>query len=167
MRPLGSPRQLEKRRRRAIQLLQKGKTLSAVAKRVRSSVSSVFRWQQAFRQKGGEGLNGKPAPGRPPKLSEEEKQRLVEILLKGPMAVGYPTDLWTTRRVAEVIRKTFGIQYHPNHIWRLLTGMDWSCQKPERRARERDEGEIAHWKRYHWPAIKKNYRTWRPSGVSG
>jgi transposase len=166
MRPSGSPRQLEKRRRRAIQLLEKGMTLSAVAQQVGSSVSSVFRWQQTFQKEGEKGLNCRASPGRPAKLSEQEKKRLVSLLLKGPLAFGYSTDLWTTRRVAEVIRKTFGTHYHPNHLWRLLTGLGWSCQRPERRARERDEEEIERWKKRRWPAIKKSHRTWSPSGFS-
>ena len=166
MRPLGSPTQLEKRRRHAIQLLNKGMTLSAVAQHVSSSVSSVFRWQEAFQTEGEKGLKCRASPGRPSKLSEGEKKRVVELLLQGPLAFGYTTDLWTTRRVAEVIRKTLGIHYHPNHLWRVLVGLGWSCQKPERRARERNEKDIEHWKKKQWPAIKKSLRAWRPSGIS-
>lgn len=166
MRPPGSPMQLEKRRRRAVQLLKKGKTMSAVAQMVGSSVSSVFRWQQAFQKEGEKGLNARAAPGRPPKLSEEKKRALVNLLMKGPLVFGYNTDLWTTRRVAEVIRKHLRVRYHPNHIWRVLRGLGWSCQKPECRARERDEGEIERWKKKRWPAIKKSPQTWGPSGVS-
>lgn len=166
MRPLGSPMQLERRRRQAIQLLNKGMTLSAVAQHVGSSVSSVFRWQEAFQKEGEKGLKCRASPGRPSKLSEEEKKRVVELLLQGPLAFGYTTDLWTTRRVAEVIRKTLGIHYHPNHLWRVLVGLGWSCQKPERRARERNEKDIEHWKKKQWPAIKKSLRVWRPPGVS-
>jgi transposase len=140
-------------------------TLSAVAQQLGSSVSSVFRWQQAFQKEGEKGLNPRASPGRPARLSEQEKKRLVNFLLKGPVTFGYSTDLWTTRRVAEVIRKSFGIHYHPNHLWRLLTGLGWSCQKPERLARERDEEGIGRWKKERWPAIKKSHRTWSPSGL--
>lgn len=71
------------------------------------------------------------------------------------MALGYRTDLWTTWRVAEVIRRHLGVRYHPNHVRRLLVGLGWSYQKPERRARERDEAAIERWKRVRWPAVKK------------
>ncbi len=130
MRPHESPRQLEKRRRQAIQLLKKGMTLSAVAQHVKSSVSSVFRWRQAFEREGEKGLNPRASPGRPAKLSEQDKKRLSALLLKGAASFGYSTDLWTTRRVAEVIRKSFGVHYHPNHLWRLLRGLGWSCPRP-------------------------------------
>lgn len=165
MRPPGSQEQLERRRRRAIELLQRGLTLSAVAHKVGCSVSSVSLWRDLFATKGAEGLAAKAAPGRPPKLTPRQKAALVQLLLRGPLAHGYPTDLWTTRRVAEVIARRLQVHYHPNHIWRLLVGLGWSCQKPERRARERDERAIAAWKRERWPDIKKRPRTWSPSGL--
>lgn len=155
MRPYGSPKQLEKRRRRAIELLKQGRTLSAVATRVGSSVSSVFLWRHVYRKQGEAGLRAKPVPGRPPKLRPQQQQALTRLLLKGAGACGFSTDLWTQRRVAQVIQQEFGIRYHPNHLWRFLTGLGWSCQKPETRARERNEQAIAHWKRSQWPHIKK------------
>ena len=166
MRPQGTSQQLEKRRRQAIQLLKAGKSLSAVARALSASKSSVFRWYEVYKKKGRTGLRPKPTPGRPPKLSTSQKKRLATLLLKGSLAAGYRTDLWTLKRIAQLIRKQFRILYHPNHVWRLLQGMGWSCQKPERRALQRDEEAIAHWKRYRWPHIKKRRATWRPSGLS-
>ena len=125
----------------------------------------MFAWREAFRKGGEEALNAKPAPGRPSLLSQRQKVALSRVLLKGAVSCGYPTDLWTTRRVADVIRKRFGVRYHPNHMWRLLESLGWSCQKPEKRARERDEEAIARWKRYQWPHIKKGRKAWRPPGI--
>lgn len=167
MRPHGTPAQLERRRRHAIQLLQAGKTLSAVARALSASVSSVFRWWQAYRQKGLQELRAKPTPGRPPRLSHRQKQKLLRLLVHGPLAAGYPTDLWTLQRVADLIDRHFGVAYHPCHVWKLLTGLGWSCQKPERRALERDEAAIARWKEKEWPRVKKTGRTWRPSRLRG
>lgn len=167
MRPPGSPQQLEQRRHQAIRLLQKGLSMAEVAKEVGASISSVFRWQHAFHKSGSKGLECVPATGRPPKLSLRKKKKLIGLLLRGPVAFGYSTDFWTTRRVAEVIGREFRIDYHPNHIWRVLMGLGWSCQKPERRARERDEATIEDWRKVRWRAIKKNSGSWRPSGLSG
>lgn len=155
MRPHGTPQQLEKRRYRAIALLKKGQKLSTVATAVGSSVSSVFRWWQAYRQSGQTGLQSKPTPGRPPKLTASQQKKLEAVLLKGARKAGYNTDLWTLQRIAQIIERQFGVQYHPGHVWKLLIGLGWSCQKPERRARQRNEKEIAHWKRYKWSHIKK------------
>ena len=163
MRPSGTAEQLEKRRRRAVQLLKSGKSLSIVARQTGASVSSVCRWWQAYQRHGRAALRPKPTPGRPSALSAADKRRLLRLLVKGPLRIGYTTDLWTLGRVAELIVAEFGIRYHPAHVWKLLTALGWSCQKPERRAVERDEVAIARWKRDEWPRIKKRRATWRPS----
>jgi len=165
MRPQGTAAQLEQRRRQAIRLLNAGTSLSAVARAVSASVSSVFRWAETYRKKGLRGLQPRPTPGRPSKLSPAQLTRLERVLLKGPLAAGYTTDLWTLTRVAEMISRLFGVRYHPCHVWRILHDMDWSCQKPERRALQRDEAAIAQWKRQRWPRIKNRRTTWRPSRI--
>ncbi|HEU4367522.1 MAG TPA: winged helix-turn-helix domain-containing protein [Methylomirabilota bacterium] len=67
----------------------------------------------------------------------------------------FKTELWTTRRIATVIQRAFGVRLHRAHVGRVLSALDWSCQKPERRALERDEAAIERWKRYRWITIKK------------
>src|SRR4030043_1414916 len=134
MRPHGSQEELEKRRRRAIALLKQGKTtLSAVARTVGASKSSVFRWYQEDQEGGSKALRSKVIPGRPPRLSQKEKKKLAALLLSGPLGAGYRTDLWTLKRIAQTIHKPFGIRYHPNHVWRGLQGRGWGCQKPRGR----------------------------------
>lgn len=155
MRPPGTSYQLEKRRDYAIRMLKSGKTLSAVARAVSASRSSVLRWQQAYQKHGWLGLQARPIPGRSPRLSSVQKEKLVQVLLDGPLAAGFKTELWTLKRITKVIQWLFGIAYHPSHVWRILIELGWSCQKPERRATQRDEQAIAHWKRYIWPKIKK------------
>ncbi len=155
MRPKGTAEQLEYRRRLAISLLQKGLGVREVARLLDASSGSVSRWKEAYRRGGEEGLRAKPHPGARKKLSQEEREKLEELLLQGPTSHGYKTDLWTLKRVAEVIERNFGVRYHPSHVWRILQGMGWSCQEPDRRARERDEEEIEKWGEESWPHIKK------------
>ena len=162
MRPHGSPKALERRRRKAVSLLAKGLSLSEVAQKTGASVSSVFRWQQAHLERGESALTPKPVPGRPAKLDSRQQGRLWKILLKGAIAYGFPNDLWTLKRIARVIKREFGVRLHPSHVWKILRREGWSCQVPERRAIQRDEEAIAHWKRYKWPAIKKSPKTWCP-----
>ena len=156
MRPKGTKAELEARRRRAVAMLHEGRTLSEVARLVGVSPSSVFRWRAMYQRVGEEGLQAKRHPGRKPKLSARQRQRLAKLLLKGPRSHGYRTELWTLARVAEVIEEHFGVLYHPSNVWRMLRAMDWSCQKPQRRARERDEEAIQQWRRQEWPRIKKS-----------
>lgn len=155
MRPTGSPEELEHRRLRALELLGEGLLPSEVAKRVGVDRRSVRRWKAAARGKGEAGVKARPASGRPSKLSAKDKRKLEGLLLKGPLAAGFGTDLWTCPRVAELIEQRFGVQYHVDHIGRLLHDLGWSPQKPARRAIERDEDEIRRWAREDWVRVKK------------
>lgn len=155
MRPHGSPAELERRRWRAIGLLKDGLSITAVAHRLGCSHSSVIFWRDALRRHGRSSLKAKPIPGRPTKLRPAQIKKLPALLLRGALAWGYSTDLWTTTRIASVIDRQFKVRFHRAHVGRLLADLHWSCQKPERRALERDDEAIERWKRYRWIAIKK------------
>jgi transposase len=155
MRPRGSPAELERRRRRAVELLKAGTSITNVARRLGCSHSSVILWRNVVHRGGPTALKAKPAPGRPSKLTARQRERLPRLLLRGAAAWGFETELWTTTRIASVVKRAFGVQLHRAHVGRVLSGLGWSCQKPERRAVERDEAAIARWKRYRWREIKK------------
>lgn len=165
MRPEGSAQQLQARRTRAVALLKQGCSYQAVAALVQSSISSLVRWMQSFRRSGKAGLKPRPTPGRPPRMQCPQQQELVALLKRGARAAGYPTELWTSRRVAEQIRRQWGIAYHPGHVWKILVGLGWSCQKPERRALQRNPRKIREWKQRDWPRIKKSPATARTPGL--
>jgi transposase len=154
---------LEERRRRIVAFLKRDLSLHEIARRIGCHASSVLRWRNAFRSQGPDGLKAKPASGRPPKLNPRQKQRLVRLLAQGALAHGYRTELWTTQRIADVIEQRLGVQYHRNHVGKLLHQVGWSHQKPERRAIERDEAAIETWKQTVWPAVKKTPRGWQPT----
>jgi len=147
--------ELEARRLRAATLLAQGLKAVEVARSLGCSESAVSRWKKDLREKDVAGLKAKPIPGRPSFLSARQKEKLKKVLLRGPKASGYATDLWTCQRVAEVIEREFGVHYHPNAVWFVLRSLGWTCQKPERRARERDEEAIGRWRLDTWPHIKK------------
>lgn len=155
MRTHGSAAELEARRRIAGKLLREGRPVAEVARLTGAGWSSVKRWRVAIEQGGLEALAAKPHPGKPCRLSGAQKRKLVKLLEKGPRAGGYSTDLWTCPRVGEVIAEQFGVVYHSAHVWKLLRSLGWSAQKPERRARERDEQAIRRWRKRDWPRIKK------------
>jgi len=156
MRPAGTPRQLEQRRRRAIALLEQGRGVRETARLVGASPSTVSNWRTSHDQLGELFFEAHSPPGRRSSLSDKQRGWLEKLLLKGARRNGYATELWTLRRVAEVIEKHFGIRYELSSVWHILRGMGWSCQKPERRARERDEKAIALWRKKDWPRIKKS-----------
>ena len=144
-----------KRRVRAGRLLQQGKGPAEVARLVGAPRQTVYRWREVLHAKGIDGLREMSKGGRPAQLNAEQYQELREALLKGAQSSGFGTDLWTLKRVRQVIEKRFGVRFSEVHVWRLLGRLGFSSQKPEKRAAERDEAAIAHWRRRTWPALKK------------
>lgn len=166
MRPRGSPKLLEARRRRVVAFLKQKLSLHEIARRIGCHASSVLRWRNALQSGGQDALKAKPAAGRPPRLTTRQKARLVCLLAQGALAHGYRTELWTTQRIAELIERRLGVSYHRNHVGKLLHQLGWSHQKPDRRALERDETAIAEWKGSVWPQVKKTPQGWRPISSS-
>lgn len=158
MRTKGTAKELEARRRIAGSLLQQGKSRAEVAKLVGASWRSVARWKKAIGKGGLDALAAKPHPGAKPKLTNAKQQQLLKVLQRGAWKSGYETNLWTCRRIAEVIEKRFGVKYDTSHVWRLLYRRGWSCQKPMRRPREQDRAAVEAWIEQDWPRIKKGAR---------
>lgn len=155
MRPRGSPGELERRRLRAVELLNHEYQPVEVARIVGVDRRSVRRWKSAYLKDGLDAVMAKPAPGRPLKLDEKARAELERKLLLGAKAAGFPTDLWTCPRVAQFIHNHFSVRYHVDHIGRLLRSMGWSPQKPQRKAVEQDQKEVQRWIKQEWPRIKK------------
>ena len=155
MRPNGTPDALEQRRFQALTLLRQGQSPVEVARKLGVDRRSVRRWKATFKQQGQRALTARPAAGRPPRLGAGQKRVLRRVLLRGAQAAGFENDLWTCRRVAQLIQQRFGIRYERTHVCRLLHGLGFTPQKPQRRALERDEAAIRQWVEQVWPAIKK------------
>ena len=86
----------------------------------------------------------------------DQLKELDTLLRQGPLAHGWSTNIWTSRRIAILIRRHFTVSYHPDHALRIVKRrLGWSCQKPTRRALERDEDAIKLWKQKEFPRIKK------------
>jgi transposase len=164
MRPKGSADVLEARRKKAIRLLEEEQlSLNAIARQIGCNASSVMRWRDRWNALGEKGLEVLFSPGRPSKLSTRQRAQLVRYLLQGPMSFGWNTDVWTTQRIADLIKNKFSIEYHFAHVGRLMHRLGWSPQKPERRALERNELSIQQWKARNWKRTKKTPRGWAPT----
>jgi transposase len=155
MRPHGSPTELERRRRQAIELLERDVPVHVVAQRLGVDRRSVRRWKRTYRRHGETGLAARPVPGRPPKLSARQRRTLVRAIVKGPEAAGYSTGLWTCRRIAQFVHAHFGVTYHADHIGRLLRACGLTPQRPQRTAKERDDRRVRLWVQIDWARVKK------------
>jgi transposase len=143
MRPIGTPEELQRRRLRAVELVEQGESPADVARFLGCGRSSVYTWVKLARQSLDK-LAAKPHPGRTPRLTGDRLKELESLLLKGAKAHGWRTDLWTAARAAALIERHFGVAFHPEHARKVLKRkLRRSSQKPRRRARERDEQAIA------------------------
>lgn len=154
--PLTRPQLAEARRMRAVELFEQGCSHAQIARMLGVHPESVRRWKRLWEQDGVAALRRRPAGGRPPKLNDAQIERVRAALEQGAQAHGFEADLWTLERVGRVVERLTGVELAPTSVWRLLTvRLGWSLQRPERRAVERDEAEIARWVTHEWPRIKR------------
>jgi transposase len=146
---------LEHRRREAGKLFHEGISQACVAQRLGVSPAAACKWYAQWRQAGQDGLRSQGPPGAAPKLAQRQRERLKQIIEQGPLQAGYATDFWTLARIRAVARKRLGIELGIGTVWRTVTALGFSCQKPERRAKERDEKAIRDWQLSAFPKLKK------------
>lgn len=156
----------EWRRLRAWELHQAGWSGKEIAAALAVSRAAVSGWLKRARAGGVEALRRRPAPGPARKLTEEQRAAVPDLLAKGAEAHGFVGQVWTTKRVAVVIKRAFGVRYHPAHISRLLRQEGLSVQKPIRRASQRDEAQITAWREQTWPALQAKPRLRRAPSSS-
>jgi transposase len=147
---------LEHMRLLAVRRVKAGEKPSAVAKSLGIYRTSIYKWLRVEKKQGLEALKSTTAPGPKPKLTPAQKNRVrLWIVGKDPRQYGFDFGLWTRGIVAEMIQHKFGVALTLPSIGHLLTSLDITPQKPLRRAYERDEKEIAHWKETKYPALRK------------
>ncbi len=155
---MGAPKKgdwREARRRQAWELKQQGWRQKEIAEALGVSEGAVSQWFKRVAQEGEEALARHPPPGPTPKLTEEQRQQIPQLLAQGAEAHGFRGDVWTSGRIRDVIARQFGVRYHRDHVRKLLRAMGLSYQQPMERATQRDEEQIAAWVKVRWPAIKK------------
>src|SRR3954452_1056782 len=144
MRPIGTAPELERRRTRAVELLNQGESPSVVARILGVRRTSLYRWKRMAQDAPG-GLAARPHPGPKPRLTAEQLREVETLLRQGATAHGWPNALWTAQRVAEMIRRHFGVGYHVEHARKLIRRrLRWSSQVPQKKARQRNDEEVAH-----------------------
>jgi transposase len=158
---------IEYRRRTAVRMKEQGHTIDAIAKALEVDESTVCRDLATYRESGYEGLVVQWSSGRPPKLEEDELRELEALLLMGPELDGFREAFWSGRRIAELVKDHFGVEYHERYVPELLRRMGWSVQKPTTRAVERNDEIIEEWKGTQWRRIRRTAkRRGQPSSLS-
>ncbi len=149
----------EGRRLRALTLHERGWSGRAIADALGVTPGAVSQWLKRARDGGAAAQRHRPPPGPARRLSEAQRQQLPTLLQQGAEAHGFAGEVWTTKRVAALIRTEFGVRYHPAQVSRLVRELGWSLQKPVRQATQRDEAAIQAWREERWPALEKRRRT--------
>ncbi len=139
----------------AIDLLRKGVSQAEIARKFDVTESAVSQWKKKWKEQGKKSLRGIPHTGRPAKLDDYQKEQLVQLLDDGAIACGFDTDDWTCPRVQRLIAERFEVDYHVDHLSRLLRDLGYSAQRPKRRSTKHDPEAIATWRRKDWKRIKK------------
>jgi len=155
----------QQRRQEAVQLLENGLSSTAVAAQFGVTDRTVRNWRRRYVDDGAEGLADRPRPGKACKLSPRQRENLRKRLLKGAVSEGFDTDLWTCPRIQAVILRRFGVEYHVDALPYVLKSLGFTCQKPQLRAVERDEGAITTWIAQDWPRIKKSNSAAGPARI--
>jgi transposase len=148
----------EWRRLRALHLERQGWRQRAVAEALGVREETVCRWLARAATHGPQSLQARPAPGRPPSLSQRQKDLIPEFLWHGAEAYGFTGQVWTCARVALVIQEELGVRYHKHHVAKLLKELNWTPQLPIKRALQRDEPAIRRWRDEVWPRLLRQAR---------
>jgi len=145
----------EWRRGRAIRGYIDGRSVISLAAELGVQRGAINKWLQWYEAEGIAGLSTGKAPGRAPRLSDQQRAELAKTIEGGPVAAGYQSGVWTGPMIRDLIEQRFGVRYHKHHVPRLLNQMGFSVQRPRKRLARADVERQANWLRTTLPAIKK------------
>lgn len=149
---------LEMRRRIAVRLFERNLASHEIADVVEVHPQTIRAWRRVYEAGGWEALKAKPHLGPRCKLTDSQKQEYLALLERPPAEYGYGEGSWTTGRMARLIEDRFGVSYSQDHVGVMMHELGYSWQMPAKRARERDEGRIAAWRKQTWPEIVRESR---------
>ena len=147
-------KELERRRRKGMRMLSRGKSQAEVARSCEVTRQTSGTWARMLAEDP-QAWRRKPL-GRPGALETHDLKRLSKLLLDGALANGFPNEVWTLARVAKLIEREFAVKYSVANVWHVLRALGFSSQRPTGRAIQRDEAAIKTWRTKRWPALKKS-----------
>jgi transposase len=138
-----------------VMLSLQGHSVSEIARLLQVNRVTVHNWVTLWNVYGQEGLLEGHRSGRPGGLTEENHERLRDIVDSGPVSYGLETGIWTSVNLAVVIEEEFGVAYHPGHVRKLLRHIGLSVQRPTTHLVQADPAQQRKWTRYTVPNLKK------------
>ena len=161
MRRSADPLLLEQQRFNAARMSEHGIEPRIIAASLGFDDQTVRRWLREYRRGGMDALKARLHPGPVPRLSDQQKQQLPQLLSQPPSVYATEAEcaglagalLWTTARIATLIKSRFGVSYHPSHVGQMMHELDYSQQLPHKQPKRRDQQKIDQWRREQWPRI--------------
>ena len=145
----------EKRRLNAGKMFANGLSQAEIARKLKVTPTAVNQWHKAWDESGIEALKSIGIPGPQSELTAEKRKAFKKAILKGPESFGYETDLWTLPRLKAVMKKVNRIDFSEVWIWHIVRSLGFTPQKPQVKAKQRNEEAIALWKTKTLPGLKK------------
>ena len=146
----------EWKRKQGFEMLRKGMKKSVISEKLEVNRKTVYNWSVKLEHNSD--WHDRKQPGSRSKLTEEQKEKLKKIIDSGPREYGYDTDLWTLKRISEVISREYNIEYNTTHIWRVLKNMGYSSQIPVAVAMEKNPGYVNEWLYKNYPEYVEEAR---------
>jgi len=140
---------MEWKRKQGYDLIRKGMKKSEISKMLHVDRRTVYSW--TIRMENNIGYRNRKQKGQESRLSEEQKKKLKKILDDGASQYGYDTDLWTLKRIAEVIDNEFHVHYNVTYVWQILDKMGYSAQMPLATAMEKNHDYVNEWLQDKYP----------------
>jgi transposase len=148
------------KRHQGVELIFKGYDNADIADIVDVTIRTVRRWRKKLQNNTKlYALPRKKGSGRPTRLSHEQKQQLKQIILGGAIAAGYPDERWTSKIIADLIQKTFGITLAPRSVRDLLPTLGLSPQKPVVKSHKHSDEAALRWATGTWERLKKRRKS--------
>lgn len=145
----------EKRRLKAAKMFKNGISQAEIAEKLRVTPAAVSQWHKLWDKSGSEALKSIGCPGPESDLIPEKRKAFKKAILKGPQFYGYETNLWTLSRLRAVMKKVNRIDFSDVWIRHIVMDLGFTPQKPQVKARQRNEEAIAGWKEKTLPNLKK------------
>ncbi len=133
----------------------RGEHPEEVAAAIGMTRGTVYNWVALHRAGGEAALLAKSIPGRPTKLTGEQRRRVATLVAgTDPRQLAFDFALWTRGMVRELVRREFGIELSASAVGRMLHAMGLSPQRPLWRAWQADPEKVQAWKDTEFPAIR-------------
>lgn len=143
----------EWKRKKGYSMLKDGLKKSEIAEKLHVDRKTVYNW--SVRMEKDLDWKNRKQRGAKSRLSAEQKRELKKIIDAGPREYGYDTDLWTLKRIADVILKEFDVHYNSTYVWWILHELNYSAQMPVAVAIERNTEYVKVWLEKNYPEYVK------------